>query len=158
MPPHEWRPILAKATDERRNGLFEFQVPRSHAAVAQESRSSGAGERRAAKAFLELLVGSDVEDLCYLQVWPGAGIGGELRPAATRCLAFVVRTDLLADVAAEGPVAHRTAQFAWDLALVLDGQVRDAQPRVYHAGGFYRAGRAGGQAAGTLAAGACAVR
>src|ERR687894_913494 len=121
MPPNERGRVVAQAVLEDRDRALEPQVPGGDAAVPEEPGPARPRERRAREAALELFFGADPEHLLYLQVRPGAALGRELGPAAPRPLRLVVRAYLLANVAPEGPVAHRSAQFARDLAGVLYG-------------------------------------
>ena len=67
---------------------------------------------------------------------------------------LVPGADREAIVAAVDPVAHGLAEFGRDVALVLDGEVRDAAPGIEPVGGGERVGRADVEAA---AAGAATV-
>src|SRR5215212_5905313 len=90
--------------------------------------------RGTAEALLEFLVGPYLEDLLYRQVRSRPGLPGELGPAAPRRLRLVVGTDLLAYVAAEGPITHFRTEVAGDLTPILDREVRDTEPGVHDAG------------------------
>lgn len=63
-----------------------------------------------------------------------------------------VRAYVLADVAAEHPVAHLRAQRKRDAAFEFDGEVGDAARRIEHAGRRQGMGRTGGEAARAAAA------
>src|SRR5215203_469046 len=128
-------------------------TPRAHAPAAQQACPARARERGPSKAILERLVGSYLEDLLYLQVGSRPGLLGELGPAAPRSLGLVVGTDLLAYVAAEGPVTHFRTEMARDLTPVLDREVRDTEPGVHDARGLYGAGGTAVHAARTASAG-----
>src|SRR5205085_5782493 len=65
---------------------------------------------------------------------------------------FVPRADRQAIVAPEDAVADRRPQLIGDRALVLDRQIRDAAPRIEPVGSREGGGRAGVEAAATLAA------
>src|SRR2546426_6271729 len=97
--------------------------------VAGEAGPTGALERRAPEAFAELGVGHRYQRL-------GGRRRGRRRRLPRRGRVTVPRTDLLADVAAEEPVADRRVELVPDTPAVLDRQVGDAA-----AGGVARNGR-----------------
>src|SRR5690606_1927953 len=113
---------------QRGDGLRRRRrVPQRDRDVAQPARMAAAADRRAFRALQEFLLapGEQLVQRRFVEPVAGAEVRlvaapGELVPGAHQ----------LTVVAAEDAVADQRAQFLVDAALVLDGEVGDAAPRV----------------------------
>src|SRR5690606_7963567 len=124
-------------------------VAERHGEIAQPAFVADAPDRRAGQARLEVL-GAPREKLD--EPCPVEALAGGKVAERSRTREAVPRTGELAVVAAVDPVADRRAQRFGNRTLVLDGEVRDAAPRVQPVGRDDRAGGAGVDAAGAAPA------
>ncbi len=151
-PPRVLGKIRIFGRGQRRKPRANFRVARlaraqtgisgGHAGVAQQPAPLRALHRAAAKSFAKLLFRGRQQPL---QSGRKKGIAGERpRLEILQCgerRAAIPWTNILADVAAENVAPHRFAQFRGDFAAQLDGEVRDATPRIQQVRLDDRAGR-----------------
>src|SRR2546425_11621578 len=125
--PNERRAVIEPGAQGGEDFGRARSVAQAHGQIAQPSLVADAANRRAAHALVEFGFA------------PGEqlGQGGPVEPVPYRKVIFpgnprepVPWADRLAIVAAVDPVADQRAQLFGNRALVLDGQVRDAAPRV----------------------------
>ena len=103
-------------------GIADRDQHIAHETVAADALDRALGEQRAEAGVVEPRQFGErrrAQRLARLELRLAAGLG-ELVP----------RTDREAIVAAVDAVAHQRAQFARDRALVLDGEIGDAAPRI----------------------------
>src|SRR5690606_22154205 len=149
MLPYQLRRVLAarfQRGDDFRRGR---SVAQGHGDVAQPALVAAAADRAALGAAQELLLfpGEQLGEGGLVEVVAGAEVRLVGAPRE-----LVPGTHQLAVVAAEDAVADRRAQLLRDPAVVLDGQVGDATPRIQPVGRGDRPGRTGGDAAAAGAA------
>src|SRR5204862_2787343 len=126
MLAHEGVGIVIASALQRRHGGGLPAIAERDAYVAQESAALGAQDRTACEELSEALL-VQLEEALQRPVIQRARL--KARFARLRREA-VPGTHLLADVAAEDPVADRGPHLERDRAAMLDGPVRDAEPRV----------------------------
>src|SRR3989338_3911472 len=126
MTPHKWIVIL-KRLDQRGDGLKALQIPQSHRHIAEKASALGPGNGARAKTAAKLLFAQQKKRNQLRREETLPRIKG-LFPGRLRF--NVVRTNLLANVAAEDVVAHQRAEMLWNRSLELDRQIRDAAARV----------------------------
>ena len=138
MPAHQ-RLRIGERGGEDGHGVGIAAVAERHGGVAEKAAPLRAGHRRLPEARAEARLVEREQRGQVRRQRLGAG--------RVACLP-VPRARLLAEVAAEDPVAELRAQLHGERAPVLDGQVREAAARVHGVAGPEGAGRAGGVAAG----------
>lgn len=149
------RALVVEQLNQMGDGGFVPPVAGGDASVAHQPLALDALNRRPPEHGLEGVVvghqniGEFGRDAVHVKGQEGDFVGffGEALEGA----------DVLADIAAEDPVAELPAQVTVDPALVLDGVIADAQARIQDEGGGKGIGRAGLQAARTGPAHALAM-
>src|SRR5262249_49630553 len=121
-------------------------VSRYHRCISQQTFPLRPRQRSLAEPLAEFFTGTQAQQLNEVYALPGTRRGLELRPV---CLFGkpIERADVLTYVTAKNAFANRRPKFAWDVAFVLDREIRDASPRIQNVLIGESIRRAGGQAA-----------
>jgi hypothetical protein len=127
-------------------------VAKGHGHVAEQAAAFGAGHGRAIKTGAER---GFIQNQQVNQFGNGPiGVKFQKRGVGRVGVTPHPRTNFLAGIAAKNPVAQQRAQVNRNIALVLNGEVRNTTVAIQNVGGRKGVGGANSQAAGALAAGA----